>query len=278
MSRYHAVARAMRADPFEVLATAAVRDAENGPAFVAGLQARMPGVPIRVLPGKEEARLSAQGVVCGIPDAQGILARYRRRFAGGRCDWYAAHAVRRETMRLGVIRLADRSGGDLLRARTIAEEDTAKVPWLGDGAGETLYLVGGAFRALARIHMAQTGYPLQHGAPLYHRHARRRGTWPAWWPAPAAARWNGCPASPRRRIDDLPFAAVVLRRLLRVTGRAPASCSAPTVCARVGSCERMPDRRPRRRTRCWPRRSDMADRHRPRSDAAARVVRVDPPG
>ncbi|MBN8901019.1 MAG: Ppx/GppA family phosphatase, partial [Rhodospirillales bacterium] len=35
MHRYRAVARAMGADPFEVLATAAVRDAENGPAFVA---------------------------------------------------------------------------------------------------------------------------------------------------------------------------------------------------------------------------------------------------
>src|SRR5690348_1931096 len=39
MHRYHAVARAMSARPFEVLATAAVRDASNGSEFVAGLQA-----------------------------------------------------------------------------------------------------------------------------------------------------------------------------------------------------------------------------------------------
>jgi exopolyphosphatase/guanosine-5'-triphosphate,3'-diphosphate pyrophosphatase len=73
MSRYHAVARAMRAHPFEVLATAAVRDAENGADFVAGLRSRMPGVPIRILTGKEEAALSAAGVLCGIPNAEGIL-------------------------------------------------------------------------------------------------------------------------------------------------------------------------------------------------------------
>ena len=49
MQRYNAIARAMGADPFEVLATAAVRDASNGPDFVAELQTRMPGVPIRIL-------------------------------------------------------------------------------------------------------------------------------------------------------------------------------------------------------------------------------------
>src|SRR3954452_19022160 len=51
MDRYHALARAMGAHPFEVLATAAVRDATNGPAFVAALQQRMPGVTIRILSG-----------------------------------------------------------------------------------------------------------------------------------------------------------------------------------------------------------------------------------
>ena len=97
MARYGAVARAMNADPFEVLATAAVRDASNGPAFVASLEALLPGVPIRVLPGEEEAALSADGVLGGIPGADGILAdigggslelvRTARAARGGRCGW-----------------------------------------------------------------------------------------------------------------------------------------------------------------------------------------------
>src|SRR5580692_1640978 len=49
MHRYHAVARAMGTSPFEVLATAAVRDARNGPAFVEALRQRMPGVTIHIL-------------------------------------------------------------------------------------------------------------------------------------------------------------------------------------------------------------------------------------
>src|SRR5271156_3490038 len=74
MHRYHAVARAMGARPFEVLATAAVRDAENGAVFVEALRDRMPGVPIHILSGAEEAAYSADGMLCGIPTADGVLA------------------------------------------------------------------------------------------------------------------------------------------------------------------------------------------------------------
>src|ERR1700744_5518361 len=74
MHRYHAVALAMGAAPCEALSPASLRDARNGADFVAGLQARMPGVPIRVLSGLQEAEYSAMGVLCGIPTADGILA------------------------------------------------------------------------------------------------------------------------------------------------------------------------------------------------------------
>ena len=43
LHRYHAVARAMGAEPFEILATAAVRDARNG----AGLRRRLAGAHAR---------------------------------------------------------------------------------------------------------------------------------------------------------------------------------------------------------------------------------------
>lgn len=215
LHRYHAVARAMGARPFEVLATAAVRDAQNGPDFVAALEARMPGVPIRVLSGLAEAEYSAEGVLCGIPTADGILAD----IGGGSLEVVRLTAGQRgesQTLRLGVIRLAERSNNDPIRARAIAEEDMAAVPWLSDGAGADLYLVGGAWRALARIHMAQTGYPLQ----MVHHYAigREEARDLAGLISTAGRRaLERLPAMPRRRIDDLPFAAVVLRRLLRAT-------------------------------------------------------------
>jgi len=169
LARYHAVARAMHAEPLEVLATAAVRDASNGPAFVAALEARMPGVPVRVLPGTQEAELSAAGVLLGFPGADGILGD----IGGGSLEVVrldAGQVARAASLPLGAIRLAERAGGDVVRARAIAEQGMAGVPWLAEGAGRDLYLVGGAWRALARMHIAQTGYPLH----IVHHYVLRR--------------------------------------------------------------------------------------------------------
>jgi exopolyphosphatase / guanosine-5'-triphosphate,3'-diphosphate pyrophosphatase len=216
MHRYHAVARAMGAHPFEVLATAAVRDAKNGPQFVARLQSRMPDVPIRVLSGQEEAEYSAMGVLCGIPTADGILAD----IGGGSLELVRLDNGTRDsshTLSLGAIRLAERAGGDPVRARAIADADLATVPWLAEGANRDLYLVGGAWRALARIHMAQTGYPLQ---MVHHYTIGREEARDLTGVIAGAGRraLERLPGLSRRRIDDLPFAAVTLRRVLRATG------------------------------------------------------------
>jgi exopolyphosphatase / guanosine-5'-triphosphate,3'-diphosphate pyrophosphatase len=215
MHRYYAVARAMGAQPFEVLATAAVRDAENGAAFVESLRDRMPGVPIHILSGVDEAAYAAEGMLCGIPAADGVLAD----IGGGSLEVVRLVDGTRgasETLKLGVIRLAERSGGDPVRARAIAEGDLQAVPWLGEAAGSDLYLVGGAWRALARMHMAQTGYPLQmvHHYTIGRDEARDLAGLISTAPRKVLER---LPGAPRRRIDDLPFAAIALRRLLRVT-------------------------------------------------------------
>lgn len=216
MTRYRAIVLAMRAAPFEVLATSAVRDAENGREFVAALTERMPGVPIRILSGKEEAELSAEGVLSGIPYADGVLADV----GGGSLEVVRLVRGRAEeaaTLRLGVIRLAERAGGDTARARAIVEADLAGVPWLGEGAGRDLYLVGGTFRALARVHIAQTNYPLTmvHHYTLGREVARDLTGVVAHASQRALER---LPGLPHRRLADLPFAAVTLRRLLQATG------------------------------------------------------------
>jgi exopolyphosphatase/guanosine-5'-triphosphate,3'-diphosphate pyrophosphatase len=218
LGRYHAVARAMGAEPLEVLATAAVRDAANGPDFVAALEARMPGVPVRILSGEEEARLSADGLLLGVPEADGVLGDLGGgslelvRLEGGRVE-------RAASLPLGAIRLSDRAGGDLVRARAIADEELAAQGWLAEGEGRDLYLVGGAWRALARMHIAQTGYPL---AIVHHYVLRREEARDLASVVMGASRkvLERMPGAPQKRLADLPYAAVVLRRLLRATGAA----------------------------------------------------------
>ncbi len=218
MRRYHAIARAMRAEPFEVLATAAVRDASNGAAFVAGLRERMPGVAIRILSGEQEAAFAAEGLLCSEPAADGVMAD----IGGGSLEVVRLVQGRpgeARTLPLGLIRLAERAGGDPARARSLAEADLAGVPWLSGAAGLDLYLVGGAWRALARVHIAQSGYPLN---IVDHYVIAREPARALTAELVLASRrtLERTPGAPRRRLDDLPFAAVVLRRLLRATGAA----------------------------------------------------------
>ncbi|MEM1342014.1 MAG: exopolyphosphatase, partial [Pseudomonadota bacterium] len=72
LKRFAALGRSMQVAPLLTVATAAVRDAEDGPEFRAEVRAAT-GISMHVLPGTEEARLSAQGVLLGWPGAQGLV-------------------------------------------------------------------------------------------------------------------------------------------------------------------------------------------------------------
>jgi exopolyphosphatase / guanosine-5'-triphosphate,3'-diphosphate pyrophosphatase len=216
LHRYRAVAHAMGANPIEVLATAAVRDARNGPDFVRQLQARMPDIPARVLSGVEEAELSSDGLLCGIPNADGLLAD----IGGGSLELVRINSGEKDaalTLPLGVIRLAEQSGGDPANARLIVEGAFRTIGWLSEIAGRDLYLVGGAWRALARIDMARTDYPLHmvHHYTIGRDEARELCARILGASSRDLAQMAGIS---RRRVEDLPFAAVVLRRLLRMSG------------------------------------------------------------
>ncbi len=218
LHRYAAIARAMGASPVEVLATSAVRDAENGAAFVRAIMKRLPDLRVSVLSGEQEAALSAEGVLCGIPGADGLLAD----LGGGSLELIrldAGKVGQAVTLPVGVIRLAERAGEDIARARTVMIEALADVPFAAEAAGKDLYLSGGAFRALARIHIAQTGYPLNivHHYTINREEARDLAGVLSEGGRKLIER---LPGVPRKRIEDLPYAAVILRRLLRATGAA----------------------------------------------------------
>ena len=72
ISRFVDIARSMRVSDIKAVATAAVRNAANGPGFKEAVE-RECGISLRVLSGIEEARLSALGTLCAIPDADGVM-------------------------------------------------------------------------------------------------------------------------------------------------------------------------------------------------------------
>src|SRR3979409_988453 len=72
LKRFRALIRVMKVGRVYAIATAACRDASNGPDFIAKAE-RICGVPIEILSGPREAKLSALGVISGIHDPDGIV-------------------------------------------------------------------------------------------------------------------------------------------------------------------------------------------------------------
>lgn len=159
LGRFVRLARAMAVDVLDILATAAVRDALDGPDFVAAVERRC-GVPVSVLSGEEEARLAAMGVLCSAPQADGTVAD----LGGGSLELVALDQGRfagpHATMPLGVLRLSEASGNVRALAEDLIEKQFRSISWWGWAKDRPLYAVGGAWRALARLCLAQTGHPL----------------------------------------------------------------------------------------------------------------------
>ncbi|MBS7540885.1 Ppx/GppA family phosphatase [Ancylobacter lacus] len=158
LRRFRALCDRMAVGKLYVLATAAARDAANGPEFVARC-ADICRTDVQLLSGKREAQLSALGILSGVHRANGVVGD----LGGGSLELADLHGHRigsGVTFPLGGLALQDASGRSLKKADKIVKDALAKDPHLEHLKGRTFYAVGGTWRALARLHMFQRGYPL----------------------------------------------------------------------------------------------------------------------
>ena len=155
--RFQALADGMGLAPLTAVATAAVREASDGREFCDDVE-RETDLRIYVIDGREEARLSAQGVLLGWPTARGLVCDI-----GGSSMELAqvgdGDVGQRITSQLGPLKLKDVKGGKKgLKAYIGAELDALHDAIPFDGS--RLFLVGGSWRAIARLDMLRRGYPL----------------------------------------------------------------------------------------------------------------------
>lgn len=139
------------------IATAACRDARNGHAFITEAE-RISRTPISILSGKREAHLTALGIVSGIHKPDGIVGD----LGGGSLELVKVQGSRVHagvTLPLGGLALQDIAGKSIKKAEKFVADAFEGLDMLHGGEGRTFYAVGGTWRALARLHMWQTGYP-----------------------------------------------------------------------------------------------------------------------
>lgn len=213
LKRFRAILRVLNVKNLRILATAAVRDAADGPAFIRKGE-EVCDARIEILTGEQEAHFAAQGIIMGFPDADGIAGD----LGGGSLELINISGGELRdaiSLPLGGLRLIDTTGDKIDRAIALIDEQLDRVPFLSQGKGRPFYAVGGSWRAFAKVHMAATNYPLRvmHGYTLGPddisnfggdtRKARKLTSLP------------GADELPRARREVLPYGALILDRLMR---------------------------------------------------------------
>ena len=161
LRRFRLLVDAMEVKDPRVLATAAVRDARNGGAFLDEVRAL--GFRPRVISGEEEGMLAGLGVLSGIPEAEGIVGD----LGGGSLELASVgggEVGRAISLPLGVLRVGTPDSRTEKKVRATLAEALAASKLGKKGRGRPLYLVGGSWRALARLDIISTNYPL----PITH--------------------------------------------------------------------------------------------------------------
>jgi len=212
LRRFAILAEGMGVNPLTVVATAATREAEDGPEFQAEIL-RETGLRLHVIDGDEEARLSAQGVLLGWPEAKGIVCDI-----GGNSMELArigdGKVGKRVSTPLGPFRLQQVSPDPQMRRAHIAKV-LREAQSVLKANGERIYLVGGSWRVIARLDMERRNYPLT-VLHEYHMTPRSLDDTLDWLAGADLAVLRGRTGTSAERMELVPLACEVLREILDV--------------------------------------------------------------
>lgn len=217
---FRAIALGSGARRTVALATAAVRDAQNGPAFIRRVRREL-GIGVRILSGDEEAEYGFVGAVRGLPVEDGILfdlgggsmqvSRFRKR-----------RLVRDWSFPLGALRLSDAflrsdppTGREIRRLqehvrRTLEEAGVGRL-----GRGQALVGTGGTVRNLAKVDQRARAYPI-HRLHGYILTRERLAAITALLAATRQRKRQGVPGLNDDRADSVAGGALAIQTLVEV--------------------------------------------------------------
>jgi exopolyphosphatase / guanosine-5'-triphosphate,3'-diphosphate pyrophosphatase len=157
LQRFKVLLGAMDVATLRVVATAAVRDASNGREFLS--KVRDIGFAVELLSGEQEANASGHGVISAIPGADGVVAD----LGGGSLELVRVaegKVLQRTSLPFGILSVAMMRAQGTGKLRRHVQALIAQIPWAWQCNNLPLYLVGGSWRSLARVHIHMTGFPL----------------------------------------------------------------------------------------------------------------------
>lgn len=213
LRRFKAILESYDLKDVHVVATAAIREAVDGPDFTATILDTT-GFEVRVLSGAEEAHYSAMGVKCGHLDAEGVVGD----LGGSSLELVNLSSeneqgLRGITLPLGPFALGAPKPVDLEATYKIVRDRLE--PLQGRFSNRQFHAVGGAWRNLALIWMQKQNYPLQ-VIQQFELPAREALSIARLIASQSPSSLEKLPGVSKRRLENIAYAALVMQGLIEV--------------------------------------------------------------
>lgn len=220
LRRFRELIDAEGPETLDVFATAAVRDAPNGAQFLSEIESI--GFEPRLISGEEEARLAGLGIFSSAPE---IVREGRPAIGGdlgggslelsqlGGPNGDIANLV---SLPIGSLRMLSEFGEDRAAAETAVQSHFDRQAWLTSMTDPRLYVVGGSWRAIARVGMFQAEHdlPILDHFTMSADQALEVCRFVEEIDPEVLASINGVQ---KKRVPTLPMAAIALRTLIKHT-------------------------------------------------------------
>ena len=158
LKRFSEILNVSKITNLKIIATAVLREAMDAKPFVEEVE-KLFKKKIEILSGYEEAECSAEGVKIGFDNVDGLVAD----LGGGSLELARVEngiITNKTSLPLGVLRLMN---NPIVKKRNLSKYIKKLLrdeKWLSKKKFENLYLVGGTWRALFKLHLFQNNHPV----------------------------------------------------------------------------------------------------------------------
>jgi exopolyphosphatase/guanosine-5'-triphosphate,3'-diphosphate pyrophosphatase len=158
IKRYVAICRNMEISKIIMFGTSALREASNSNVLVESIREKT-NVDVDIISGEKEAFYAAQGILLGFPNAEGVI-----------CD-LGGNSVEFANIRKNVVTECNSVLLGPLTIKNLGEKcknlddhmknQLATITNFNGVKNKSFFLIGGSWRAIAKIHMQRIKYPLK---------------------------------------------------------------------------------------------------------------------
>ncbi len=215
LKRFKIITNSLKLGQVLIGATAALRVAGDAAEFIERVRTET-GFVITPISGLEEARLTAMGLIASQPLAKGLAAD----LGGASLELVRVQGGKAETgvsLPLGPFEVIGKdlsafTGFEMATFKAAIDAQLAKAN-LDKQRGETLYLIGGAWRNLASIHQKKYSYPLKI-VQSYELSVEAASTLSRWAYTEGRDELLAWPSMKARRSETLPYSGYLLEKLI----------------------------------------------------------------